>query len=191
MIDNIGKIKNLIKEKNLSERFIIAIDGPCGGGKSTFADYLNNVINANIVHMDDFYLPFKERSEKWTTTIAGHMDYDRLYKNVIMPYVENKETNYISYDCHNDKYMQKIDIDLSKPLILEGSYSQNPYSDIYKYLDLKIFVDIECDEQLKRLAKRNEKTVKMFESMWIPFENKYFNEYKIKDLSDIVIFVGH
>ena len=189
MIDNINKIKNLIKEKNLSERFIIAIDGPCAGGKSTFAEVLKKELTANVVHMDDFYLPFKDRSNTWTTTIAGHMDYDRLKNNVIIPYVENIETNYISYDCHNDKYMQKIDIDLTKPLILEGSYSQNPYSDINKYIDLKIFVDIERGEQLKRLKKRNEKTVKMFESMWIPFENRYFDEYKIKDLSDIVINV--
>lgn len=187
MIDNINKIKNLIKEKNLLGRFIIAIDGPCAGGKSTFADALKNEINANVVHMDDFYLPFKDRSENWTTTIAGHMDYDRLYKNVIMPYVENKETNYISYDCHNDKYMQKIDIELNKPLILEGSYSLNPYTDFYKNIDLKIFIDIGNEDQIKRLTKRNEKTVKMFESMWIPFENKYFNDYKIKEISDIVI----
>lgn len=189
MIDNINKIKNLINEKKLSERFIIAIDGPCGGGKSTFADDLKNVINANVVHMDDFYLPFKDRSETWTTTIAGHMDYDRLYNNVIMPYLENKKTNYVSYDCHNDKYMQKIDIELNKPLILEGSYSLNPYTDFYKNIDLKIFIGIDDAEQIKRLTKRNEKTVKMFESMWIPFENKYFEEYKIKILSDIVINV--
>ena len=187
MIDNINKIKNLIKEKNLSGRYIIAIDGPCAGGKSTFANGLKNAINANIVHMDDFYIPFKDRSKTWTTTIAGHMDYDRLYNNVIMPYVNNNETNYISYDCHNDKFMQKIDIDLNKPLILEGSYSLNPYSDFYKYIDLKIFVDINAEEQIKRLIKRNIKTVKMFESMWIPFENKYFSEYKIKEISDIVI----
>lgn len=185
--NNYIAIKELIKEKILTNHFILAIDGPCGGGKSTLASELEKELGYNVVHMDDFYLPFKDRSETWTTTIAGHMDFERLINNVLIPYKEHNNTNYISYDCHSDKYLNEIFIDLDKPLILEGSYSLHPKLD--NFIDIKVFVDIDNDTQIKRLMKRNEKTVDLFRTMWIPFENKYFNELKIKDSSDLILYV--
>lgn len=187
MLTNVNKIKTLINNKKLINPFILAIDGPCGGGKSTLASELEKELGYNVVHMDDFYLPFKERSKNWMNEIAGHVDFDRLIKNVLIPYKEHKKTNYISYDCHSDKYLNEIYIDLDKPLILEGSYSLHPK--LNNFIDIKVFVDIDNDTQIKRLMKRNEKTVDLFKSMWIPFENNYFNKLKIKDLSDLTLYV--
>ena len=181
------KIKERISEKKLSGNFIITIDGPCGAGKTTFANFLQKEIDANVVHMDDFYLPFKERDKNWMNIVAGHMDFERLIKNVLEPYKAGKETNYVSYDCHSDKYMQEIPIDLDKILLLEGSYTSHPILD--KYVALKVFVDIDKDEQVKRLTKRNPDVVDKFLSMWVPFENRYFEELKIKENSDVVVRV--
>ena len=100
-------MKDLIREKNLSDNFIISIDGPCGGGKTTLAEYIKKECDYNIVHMDDFYLPFQKRDKNWMNIIAGHMDFDRLIKDVLEPYTSGTETNYVSYDCHSDKYLQK------------------------------------------------------------------------------------
>ena len=177
-------LQKLIRERNLSECFIISIDGPCGGGKTTFAESIKREYGYNIVHMDDFYLPFQKRDKTWMNTIAGHMDFKRLIEDVIKPYSEKKATKYISYDCHSDKYLQKIDIDPNKPIVLEGSYSSHPVLD--DYVDIKIYIDIDEKTQIERLTKRNEKVVDKFVSMWIPFENNYFHTMEIKDKSDII-----
>ena len=187
MNDNIEKIKMLIDEKNLTGQVIISIDGPCGGGKTTIAKMIEEELGYNILHMDDFYLPFDKRDKNWMNIIAGHMDFERLINNVLIPYKEHNKTNYISYDCHSDKYLQEIPIDLDKFLVIEGSYTSNPILD--KYVNAKIFVDINKDEQVKRLTKRNPSVVDKFLSMWVPFENRYFEELKIKDNSDLVINV--
>ncbi len=187
MNDNIEKIKMLIDEKNLTGQVIISIDGPCGGGKTTIAKMIEEELGYNILHMDDFYLPFDKRDKNWMNIIAGHMDYGRLIENVLIPYKEKRKTNYISYDCHSDKYLQEIPIDLDKFLVIEGSYTSNLILD--KYVNAKIFVDINKDEQVKRLTKRNPSVVDKFLSMWVPFENRYFEELKIKDISDLVINV--
>ena len=181
------KIKEKISEKKLSGNFIITIDGPCGGGKTTLAKFLETELDANVLHMDDFYLPFGDRYKNWMNIVAGHMDFNRLIENVLEPYKYGKKTNYVSYDCHSDKYLQEIPIDLDKILILEGSYTSHPTLD--KYVALKVFVDIDKDEQVKRLTKRNPDVVDKFLSMWVPFENRYFEELKIKENSDVVVRV--
>lgn len=187
MDENIKKIKCYIDENNLTSPAVISIDGPCGGGKTTLASKVEKELGYNILHMDDFYLPFDKRNKNWMNIIAGHMDFDRLIENVLKPYVEKRKTNYISYDCHSDKYLQEIPIDLDKILVIEGSYTSHLILD--KYVDVKIFVDIDKDEQKKRLTKRNPDVVDKFLTMWVPFENRYFEELKIKDGSDLVVLV--
>lgn len=186
-MNNIEKIEKIISERQLVAPAVISIDGPCGGGKSTIATEIEKELGYNILHMDDFYLPFQMRDKNWMNIIAGHMDFERLIENVLKPYKEKRKTNYISYDCHSDKYLQEIPIDLSKILVVEGSYTSHPRLD--EYVALKVFVDINKDEQVKRLTKRNPDVVDKFLSMWVPFENRYFEELKIKEKSDLVVSV--
>ena len=177
---------NSLKDRILAEqKYIISIDGPCGSGKSTIAEELRRETNCNVLHMDDFYLPFADRDKNWMNIIAGHMDFNRLIEKVLKPYKEDRKTEYISYDCHSDKYLKEIEIDLTKPLILEGSYSS--YPKLKEFVDYKVFIDIDSELQIERLTKRNPKVVDKFISMWIPFENNYFETLKIKELSDLVI----
>ena len=183
--DKSEKLKQILNKNTTEERFVISIDGPCGSGKSTIAEELRKETSCNVLHMDDFYLPFANRDKNWMNMIAGHMDFNRLIAKVLRPYKEGRKTEYISYDCHSDKYLQEIDIDLNKPLIIEGSYSSHPC--LNEYIDYKIFIDIDSKLQKERLTKRNPKVVDKFISMWIPFENNYFEALKIRDASDLVI----
>lgn len=178
-------LEQILRDKNLKDKVVVAIDGKCGSGKTTLAEELKNKFDLSVVHMDDFYLPFQKRSKNWMNEIGGHMDFDRLIESVLVPYKNHKETDYISYDCHNDKYLQKIDIDLDKPLVIEGAYSC--YPKIVSFVDYKIYIDIDDDRQYERLKNRNAKAVDKFLSMWIPFENKYFDTFKIKENADLLI----
>ena len=42
--------------------FLVAIDGRCAAGKTTLAGELQAALGCNVVHMDDFYLPFSRRT---------------------------------------------------------------------------------------------------------------------------------
>ena len=92
MDNNIEKIKSIVDERKLSGQVVISIDGPCGGGKTTIANEIEKNIGYNILHMDDIYLPFDKRDKNWMNIIAGHMDYDRLIENVLIPYKEKRKT---------------------------------------------------------------------------------------------------
>ncbi len=115
------------------------------------------------------------------------MDFDQVINTILQPYKEEGEVCYIPYDCHSDQFMQQVDIDVNEILIIEGSYSSHP--SLEKFVDLKIFVDIDESLQLERLKKRNPNTYDKFLSMWVPFENNYFKELDIKNKSDLVLRV--
>lgn len=183
----VEKIKTFLDKTVDDQRFVISIDGPCGSGKTTIAEMIGEEKTFNIVHMDDFYLPFADRDKNWMNEIAGHMDFSRLVDKVLKPYKEGRKIEYISYDCHSDKYLQEIEINLAKPLILEGSYSSHPFID--QYVDYKVFIEIDSETQKERLTKRNPKLVDKFISMWIPFENNYFNTLEIQKHCDLVFNV--
>ena len=44
---------------------IVAIDGRCGAGKSTLAAVLAERLDANLIHMDDFFLRPEQRTPEY------------------------------------------------------------------------------------------------------------------------------
>lgn len=174
-------VENFIDRK----KFVIAIDGNCGSGKTTMAKELAERLGANVVPIDYFYLPFKDRDPDWLNIIAGNMDFERLIKDVITPYM-NKE-NYSLYRFnHRDDATEFVSNETYNPrLIIEGSYSF--YPSLIHYYDYKIFLSVNSEVQRKRLIEREKENFARFENIWIKKENTYFNELKIKEKADLII----
>ena len=72
---------------------------------------------------------------------------------------------------------------------VEGSYSHHPqFDEAWKELGAaKVFVEVNENDQLSRLAKRDAEMLPMFESRWIPLEKKYFEAYDIRRNADWTI----
>ena len=189
-----ASIDKLLQTKS---HVVIAIDGKCGSGKSTLADILSEVYSANIVHMDDFYLPSYLRTKERLSEPGGNIHYERfssqvltalfeLKKNGLNTDYEFKDYQYQIFDCHTMNYKKESAVIANHPLtIVEGSYSMRPeFRDVY---DLKVFLDISPDLQRKRLLARNgAEAYKNFESKWIPMELKYFESCQVKKCCDLV-----
>ena len=73
-----------------------------------------------------------------------------------------------------------------KLVIVEGVYSLHP--ELRDYYDLTVFLDIDNELQKERILIRNtEKIATSFFNEWIPLENIYFEKFKIKEYSEIII----
>lgn len=164
--------------------FVIAIDGRCGSGKSTLAEFLAGRLQAPLLHMDDFYLPFAQRTPKRLEQVGGHIDEARFYQEVLMPVCQGKEIIYRAYRPHTDTWLREEKINPHPMYIVEGSYCQLPkLAEFYQY---KIFLTSDSATQRKRLLLREgaEKT-EQFLARWIPAEERYFAACKVPERADL------
>lgn len=168
---------------------IIAIDGRCASGKSTMAKMLKSELGCNVVSADSFFLRPEQRTPQRLSETGGNLDYERLENEVLIPMRSGEAFEYRPYNCHTQAFDDPITVMPNRINVVEGSYSCNP--NLIKYYDYKIFMTVDKAEQLKRIEKRNGKeAVAAFAEKWIPLEEKYFSECKIKDLCDLVIGEG-
>lgn len=154
---------------------IVAVDGPCGSGKTGFADLVRRVLDCNLVHMDDFYLPMSGRQENWQQIPGGNMDFDRLRLQVLEPLSRGEAAEYRPYSCQTGEYGPGIGLQPGKLTLVEGSYSRHPA--LVGYYEKQFFLT--CPEELRmdRLKNREGEYFAVFQRLWIPMEQRYFRQY--------------
>jgi uridine kinase len=163
---------------------IIAIDGPCAGGKSTLAEKLKaHYEDTAIYHMDDFFLLPEQRTAERLSIPGNNVDHERFLNEVLLPLKEGQPFAYRAYSCKSKNFEERAAMP-ARLSIIEGSYCLHP--SLQAHYDLKVFLDIDADEQASRIVRRNPATgAARFFTEWIPFENKYFKAFAIRDICDI------
>jgi len=173
-------------EKDSSHPILIALDGKCASGKTTLGYYLKNEFDANLFHLDDFFLQTHQRTKERLAEVGGNVDYERFKEEIIEPVLAGDEVKYRRFDCGSMQMAETVLMSPKRINIIEGSYSQHPYfGDIY---DLKVFTEIDEESQLENIRKRNgEEKLKVFKERWIPKEEAYFKAFGIREKSDIIV----
>ncbi len=182
LIEVIIKLASLNHEEN---HIVIAIDGNSASGKTTLSKELEFLLGAETVHCDDFFLPIEMRTEERLNEAGGNIHYERL-KEVIDNFKKPKVVTYKKYDCEKQDFTDTVVLMNKKYVIVEGAYAHHPYFN--EYADLKIFLSVDTETQRNRITERNgNEMYEKFKNVWIPMENKYFDEFQIKEKSDYII----
>lgn len=178
-------LEELVQDKE-KKRIIVALDGKCASGKSTLGFYLKELFEANLFHMDDFFLQACQRTEERLAEVGGNVDYERFMEEVMKPVLSGEAVHYRRFDCKSMMLDEGVTVPNKRITIIEGSYCMNPYfGDIH---DLKVFMEIGEEEQLANIRERNgEEKLPVFLERWIPKEEAYFQKFQIKEQSDIVV----
>ncbi len=187
MSERLTQISDIISELTaLKDRVVIAIDGPCGSGKTTLAKRLEEELpSCAVVHTDDFFLQHHQRTEERLQEPGGNMDRERLIDEVFINAQSAKELVYHKYNCQTGE-LSGQSIGSERILIVEGSYSQHP--DLLPYYDLTIYLDVDPEEQLTRLKQRvGGERLQRFITEWIPLENRYFTAFEVQEKADLRI----
>lgn len=166
--------------------YVIAIDGRAASGKTTMAKQLQNILKAEVIHMDDFFLPLHLRNKERFQIPGSNVHYERFQEEVL-PYLSLPQSfSYRIFDCSQMDYHGTRQIHSSKIRIVEGSYSCHPVFGHYAHLT--VFSNISSKEQILRIQNRNGKEMaKVFQNKWIPLEEKYFSYYFIPKKSDLIL----
>ena len=172
-------------QKNTTRPFLIAIDGMCGSGKTTLADFLAKELDASLFHMDDFFLQPHQRTAERLAEPGGNVDYERFKEEVLEHVADTDGITFRPFSCSEWQLAAPVTIPYNDIVIVEGSYSHHPYfKDMYH---IKIFLEISPSEQKKRILSRDGDAIwPIFETKWIPMENLYFDTFKIKENSHFI-----
>lgn len=169
-----------IKLRSLKRPVLIAIDGRCASGKTTLASALQKELGCTVFHMDSFFLRPEQRTVERLSKAGENVDHERFLEEVLMPLKKGEKTViYRPFDCTDMRLSEAVQVNIGDICVIEGSYSC--HSELWEYYDLRVFLDVDKDEQIRRIIRRNgEDRVGDFREKWIPLEEKYFSEYDIE-----------
>jgi len=192
-------IKKIIQREQIR---IIGVNGVDTSGKTSFSKELSTYLQAvgiknSVIHIDDFHNTRAVRSAGENEIDAYYnnaFNYDQLLSEVLFPLKQfghiNKTVQCLDLD--KDEYINEItySIDKDTVVILEGVLLfRDP---LLSYFDLKIFIDINFDEVLKRaqirdIPKYGPEFLNRYINKYIPIQKKYLEQCKPKENCDILI----
>lgn len=159
---------------------LIALDGRCAAGKSTLAAALQAETDCNVVSMDHFFLRPEQRTAARLAEPGGNVDRERFREEVLLPLSTGEEISYRPYNCHRQELDAPIRLKPGPLAVVEGAYSCHPA--LWDFYDLRVFLTVSPDEQLRRLRSRNGPDgAAAFQNRWIPLEEKYFAAFRIQE----------
>ena len=165
---------------------LMCLDGPCGSGKTTLARQLVSITDAACVPMDDFYTPHPMKTPERLAQPGGNAHIERLLSELLLPWRTQGHGSYRPYLCAEDRFGEPVEVPARPLTILEGSYSLHP--DIAALADMRVFLTISEEEQLRRLnAREGTEGVRNFQQRWIPLETAYHAAFSLPDERCLVI----
>ncbi len=164
----------VISERAEQDGYInIAIDGRAASGKSTAAELLSRIFDADVIHMDDFFLPKEKKTPERLLRAGGNIDSERFFEQVYNN-LDKSVIEYNCYDCQSGVLGKSVSLHRKRILIVEGVYSLLP--DFRDKYCIKVFMDIDKDTQKERLLLRDGAgMLARYLDEWIPLEEKYFS----------------
>lgn len=185
---SVRELAELIKKKAVgSNRFVIALSGFAGSGKTTLAPQLADVLGgATIIELDDFILSrLSERSADWEG-----FDWKRLRTQVLEPLRGGAETlEYDIYDWTRNDLGEKRKVTPHKYVILEGVGLLQ--GKLGPFFDYTIWIDAPLEETSRRGKARDKKEGMDHESLWneiwSPNDKEYFEKHRPTERADCVM----
>jgi len=183
--------EGLKKKKKNGNRYIVAISGESGAGKSELSHSLalllkNDAKRVKVLHTDNYYkIVPKERTtwrKKHGLAKVGVNEYDwKLLNRNILEFKEGREAMTPCIDIISQQVDKLItnfaDIDI---LVVDGLYAIK-----CKSVDLKIFIDLTYHETKMEQAVRGKEVMNEFRTQVL--EREHQNLVKLRPIADLVI----
>ncbi len=154
---------------------LVAIDGPGGAGKSTFARRLAVAAGgAPVVHTDDF--------ASWDEPIDW---WPRLLEQVVQPLVTGSAARYQRFDWASNRLAEWITIDTSPIVVIEGvSAGRLEWRD---HLALVVWIDTDRETRLRRGLERDGDDQRQQWETWMAAEDEHFAVHRTRQRADVVV----
>lgn len=173
---SVEELAQYIKSQTKSnERYVVAISGFGGAGKSTLSNQLRAILaDATLIHTDDFIAADENGALE-----GYHLNWDRLQEEVIkIAKTADKLTSRI-YDWDSNRPVFE-ELPASKYIIIEGSLwlIQDKFE---PYFDTTVWINVSQDTANARGKKRDNEEYgvdhdDLWDNVWGPREKETFSK---------------
>jgi dephospho-CoA kinase len=158
---------------------IVAVDGPCGAGKSTLARRLARVADAPLVAGDDFLHWRPDFDSVWP----------RVQRQLLVPLSNGEAARYQARDWHGDEFGKSLgewkEVARSPLVVVEGvGFGRRQDGDLVTY---RIWVDAPEPLRLERGLLRDGEGHR---HLWLDFmerEKRFFTRDRTLDAVDLML----
>lgn len=172
---------------------LVGIDGCGGSGKTTVAKGLAAVLpHTQLVHVDDFYLPRSQRFQGPIDSREVGADFDlaRLRREVLEPLRSSQVAVYHRYDWQTDEVLTEATCVSGPVVIVEGVYALS--GALFEFFNFTIWVDCPRERRVTRgLLRDGDAARQRWEEDWMPGEDKYEHEQRVRDRVSLVCDGNH
>jgi uridine kinase len=169
-----GALVSSIMERPGPLRFV-AIDGPGGSGKSTFANRLSVAAgDVPVIHTDDFATP--DHPIDW---------WPHLLQDVIEPLLRGESAQYQRFDWPSLEMAGWRTIEPAPIVIIEGVTAGR--SEWQEHLSFLIWVDTPRDERRRRGLERDGIETLPIWDAWVSAENAHYVLDPTRPRADLII----
>ncbi len=154
---------------------LVAVDGPGGAGKSTFASALSEAASgAPVVHTDDFAAA--DNPIDW---------WPRLLEQVIEPFARGGAARYQRYDWPSETLAEWHTIEPAPIVIIEGVSAGR--SEWAEHLSFLIWIETPRERRLRRGLDRDGIAALPDWESWMASEDAHYARDPTRERADIVV----
>lgn len=155
---------------------LVCVDGPAGSGKTTLAAQLADALEAPVVHMDDLY-------EGWEAGPGGGAA--RLREWVLEPRGAGEPARYRRYDWVDGQWAEWHEVRTEVHLVVEGCGSAARQVDAFPGGVLRLWVEADDDERLRRGLARDGEAARDQWLRWMRDEAEHFARENTRERADV------
>lgn len=161
-------------QPRLGPSWLLSIDGPSGGGKTTLANELADRPEVVIVELETFY-------RGWDGLEQGLV----VAHQVLTEFSRSRNATYRPYDWHRDKLAAPVTLQLQPVVVVEGVGAGNQAW--APWINTLIWVDADVNTRQRRAFARGHQHIEHHWPRWTEAEKLHFRKNRTHRRADWIL----